>query len=202
MYQGKLVEEADVKTLFSAPRERAAGTCAGCSAHRRGTSEGSPGAPPAGQRAGPMPLLWSRRRACASSTPGACVRRTSWPSTVSTWRFALARCWGSWVSQAPEDLIGRAIAGLTRVSGGSLSVLGVEMNGVRERTFKPVRKRIGFVFQDPATGFQPLAHDRPVRGGAARGAWPLWRCRRGAARVNEAPGRRAVAHALWRPLPA
>jgi len=35
-------------------------------------------------------------------------------------------------------------------------VLGMEMNGVRERRFRPLRKRIGFVFQDPATSFNPL----------------------------------------------
>jgi peptide/nickel transport system ATP-binding protein len=35
-------------------------------------------------------------------------------------------------------------------------VNGVEMNGVRERAFRPVRSRIGFVFQDPATSFNPL----------------------------------------------
>jgi len=59
-------------------------------------------------------------------------------------------------SGSGKTTIGRAIAGLTPVSGGSLKVHGVEMLGVREKTFKPVRKRIGFVFQDPATSFNPL----------------------------------------------
>ena len=30
------------------------------------------------------------------------------------------------------------------------------MNGVQERRFKPVRSDIGFVFQDPASSFNPL----------------------------------------------
>jgi peptide/nickel transport system ATP-binding protein len=30
------------------------------------------------------------------------------------------------------------------------------MNGVRERSFRSVRERIGFVFQDPASSFNPL----------------------------------------------
>lgn len=51
---------------------------------------------------------------------------------------------------------GRAIAGLQKVSGGSLNVLGVEMNGVKERQFKPKRADIGFVFQDPGSSFNPL----------------------------------------------
>jgi peptide/nickel transport system ATP-binding protein len=59
-------------------------------------------------------------------------------------------------SGSGKTTIGRAIAGLTRVSGGSLEVLGREMNGVSERAFKPVRKDIGFVFQDPASSFNPL----------------------------------------------
>jgi peptide/nickel transport system ATP-binding protein len=59
-------------------------------------------------------------------------------------------------SGSGKTTIGRAIAGLTRVTGGSLQVLGHEMHGVREREFKPVRSDIGFVFQDPASSFNPL----------------------------------------------
>jgi peptide/nickel transport system ATP-binding protein len=59
-------------------------------------------------------------------------------------------------SGSGKTTIGRAIAGLTTVTGGSLNVLGVEMNGVRERQVRPLRHRIGFVFQDPATSFNPL----------------------------------------------
>jgi peptide/nickel transport system ATP-binding protein len=59
-------------------------------------------------------------------------------------------------SGSGKTTIGRAIAGLTRVTGGSLEVLGVEMNGVHERDFKPKRAEIGFVFQDPASSFNPL----------------------------------------------
>jgi peptide/nickel transport system ATP-binding protein len=59
-------------------------------------------------------------------------------------------------SGSGKTTIGRAIAGLTPVTGGSLNVLGVEMNGVHERTFRPHRKDLGFVFQDPGTSFNPL----------------------------------------------
>ncbi|MFR5004668.1 MAG: hypothetical protein ACLUB5_03485 [Bifidobacterium dentium] len=37
-----------------------------------------------------------------------------------------------------------------------LNVLGIEMNGVKERDFKPKRADIGFVFQDPGSSFNPL----------------------------------------------
>lgn len=59
-------------------------------------------------------------------------------------------------SGSGKTTIGRAIAGLTKVTGGSLKVLGQEMVGVREHDFRPLRHDIGFVFQDPATSFNPL----------------------------------------------
>lgn len=58
-------------------------------------------------------------------------------------------------SGSGKTTIGRAMAGLEAVTGGSLTVLGVEMRGFKERTFRPHRKDIGFVFQDPATSFDP-----------------------------------------------
>ncbi|GEP47480.1 ABC transporter ATP-binding protein [Microbacterium saccharophilum] len=59
-------------------------------------------------------------------------------------------------SGSGKTTIGRAIAGLAPVSGGSLRVLGAEMNGIKEREFRKLRKDLGFVFQDPATSFNPL----------------------------------------------
>ena len=58
-------------------------------------------------------------------------------------------------SGSGKTTIGRAIAGLTRASGGSLQVLGHEMVGFKERDFSKIRRRIGFVFQDPAASFNP-----------------------------------------------
>ncbi len=59
-------------------------------------------------------------------------------------------------SGSGKTTIGRAIAGLTKVTGGSLTALGHELNGVRESQFRPLREKIGFVFQDPASSFNPL----------------------------------------------
>ncbi|MFQ7638537.1 MAG: dipeptide ABC transporter ATP-binding protein [Bifidobacterium longum] len=59
-------------------------------------------------------------------------------------------------SGSGKSTTGRAIAGLQKVSGGSLNVLGIEMNGVKERDFKSKRADIGFVFQDPGSSFNPL----------------------------------------------
>jgi len=59
-------------------------------------------------------------------------------------------------SGSGKTTIGRAIGGLNKVTGGSLEVLGHEMLGFKERKFRPVRGEIGFVFQDPASSFNPL----------------------------------------------
>jgi peptide/nickel transport system ATP-binding protein len=59
-------------------------------------------------------------------------------------------------SGSGKTTIARAIAGLTPVSGGSLRVLGTELRGARARRLKSMRTRLGFVFQDPGTSFNPL----------------------------------------------
>jgi ATPase components of various ABC-type transport systems, contain duplicated ATPase len=58
-------------------------------------------------------------------------------------------------SGSGKTTIGRAMAGLTRVTGGSLKVLGAELaDGAKSLTGK--RQDLGFVFQDPAASFNPL----------------------------------------------
>lgn len=59
-------------------------------------------------------------------------------------------------SGSGKTTIGRAMAGLAPVTGGSLRVLGTEMNGMRERDFRSARRELGFVFQDPASSFNPM----------------------------------------------
>ena len=59
-------------------------------------------------------------------------------------------------SGSGKTTIGRAVVGLTKVVDGSMKVLGHEMRGVKNRELAPLRPEIGFVFQDPATSFNPL----------------------------------------------
>ena len=59
-------------------------------------------------------------------------------------------------SGSGKTTIGRAMVGLTQVVGGSMTVLGQEMNGVKPRQLAHNRADVGFVFQDPATSFNPL----------------------------------------------
>ncbi|MFI5843031.1 dipeptide ABC transporter ATP-binding protein [Catenuloplanes sp. NPDC051500] len=58
-------------------------------------------------------------------------------------------------SGSGKTTIGRAVAGLTPVTGGSLTVLGERIDGRRHRRSRTVSAQIGFVFQDPATSFNP-----------------------------------------------
>ncbi|MEU6372849.1 ABC transporter ATP-binding protein [Streptomyces sp. NPDC046909] len=57
-------------------------------------------------------------------------------------------------SGSGKTTIGRAIAGLTRASGGRLDVFGEPLD--RRRAARTRTGRIGYVFQDPATSFNPL----------------------------------------------
>ncbi len=59
-------------------------------------------------------------------------------------------------SGSGKTTIGRTMAGLTRAKSGSLEVFGQEMVGFTEKEFKHLRKKIGYVFQDPASSFNPL----------------------------------------------
>ncbi|WP_062311381.1 dipeptide ABC transporter ATP-binding protein [Demequina rhizosphaerae] len=157
MYQGELVEQAPVRELFESPQE----------AYTQQLLAAVPrigeGLARAEVRAARRPEDWDEQEPLVSATdlrivyPG----RFRQPDFVAVDGVSFAIKPGEVLGLVGESgsgktTIGRAMAGLTRVSGGSLSVLGVEMNGARERRIRPIRSRVGFVFQDPATSFNPL----------------------------------------------
>ncbi|WP_369044887.1 dipeptide ABC transporter ATP-binding protein [Sinomonas sp. P10A9] len=151
MYQGEVVEEAPVQTLFASPREDYTRRLLDAVPHlgRDSASEGASERLHQGEvlvRAEGLDITYPGRL----GTPAfRAVQGVSF--TVSAGEvFGLVGESGS-----GKTTIGRVIAGLNRATGGSLTVLGHEMVGFKERSFRPVRKDIGFVFQDPAASFNP-----------------------------------------------
>lgn len=59
-------------------------------------------------------------------------------------------------SGSGKSTIGRALIGLAPVTGGSLSVLGCDVAGASAAQLRRLRRRVGFVFQDPASSFNPF----------------------------------------------
>ncbi|MWB99015.1 ABC transporter ATP-binding protein [Agromyces seonyuensis] len=157
MYQGELVEQADVTTLFASPQADYTKKLLGSVPFvGHGTAR-------AIERADARPAGWAEQTPVVSAQdltiqyPG----RFGRPGFVAVRGVSFDIRPGEVLglvgeSGSGKSTIGRAIAGLTPVTGGSLSVLGTEMLGVKERDFRPLRKRIGFVFQDPASSFNPL----------------------------------------------
>lgn len=153
MYQGDVVEEATSRVLFAEPKQDYTKKLLAAVPHlgHNSASEGMT------ERAQQKAKVLVEARNLTIEYPG----RLGTPSfkavdgvsfTVSEGEvFGLVGESGS-----GKTTIGRAIAGLNRTTGGSLKVLGYEMLNLKERTFKPLRKDIGFVFQDPAASFNPL----------------------------------------------
>jgi peptide/nickel transport system ATP-binding protein len=157
MYQGKVVEEADAATLFTSPQDPytqrllAAVPYVGQGVVRA-AARASARTP---EWAGTAPVVVAEN--LRIQYPG----RLGRPGFVAVDGVSFSIRPGEVLGLVGESgsgktTIGRAIAGLTRVTDGSLTVLGHEMNGFKERRFKPLRSDIGFVFQDPASSFNPL----------------------------------------------
>ncbi|QDZ16764.1 ABC transporter ATP-binding protein [Humibacter ginsenosidimutans] len=157
MYNGKLVEEAEATTLFASPRQEYTKRLLGA-VPRIGE-----GTATARARAQARPDGWAESEPVVKASG----LRIQYPGRLGQKGFVAVDGVDFAIrpgevlglvgeSGSGKTTIGRAIAGLTKVTGGSLSVLGHEMNGIAERHFRPVRDRVGFVFQDPASSFNPL----------------------------------------------
>jgi peptide/nickel transport system ATP-binding protein len=155
MFNGKLVEEAPVTQLFATPQHGytqkllAAVPRLGTGAARAAERDSKR----TGERAAPVVVASH----LVIEYPGRFAQKGFRAVNDVSFTISPGEVLGLvGESGSGKTTIGRAIGGLTRITGGSLEVLGHEMLGVRERDFKPVRSDIGFVFQDPASSFNPL----------------------------------------------
>lgn len=152
MYQGDVVEEAPARTLFAEPRQDYTRRLLAAVPHL-GHNSASQGLT---SRAHQDEEVLVEANNVTIEYPG----RLGTPAFKAVDRVSFTLSRGEVFGLVGESgsgktTIGRAIAGLNRTTGGSLRVLGYEMLNLRERTFKPLRKDIGFVFQDPAASFNP-----------------------------------------------
>ncbi|MEO6943519.1 MAG: ABC transporter ATP-binding protein [Lacisediminihabitans sp.] len=155
MYEGKLVEEADADSLFENPQhEYTKRLLAAVPYLGAGTAKTKARAAER-ELAGGEPLVVAKD--LVIEYPGRLGRGAFRAVDGVSFHIGAREVLGLvGESGSGKTTIGRAIGGLTKISGGSLAVLGQEMLGVRERAFRPLRRDIGFVFQDPATSFNPL----------------------------------------------
>lgn len=157
MYQGDVVEEADAETLFASPQNAY-------------TKKLLASVPHIGQGQARAAIRTEERVARqASTTPVVLATKLTieYPGRLGRGGFKAVDGVSFQIAEGEvlglvgesgsgKTTIGRAIAGLNKVTGGSLRVLGNEMLGISERKFRHSRVDIGFVFQDPASSFNPL----------------------------------------------
>ena len=163
MYQGELVEQAPVAELFAHPREQYTKDLLGAVLRLgdRGIRTQERGTDPEGTVRSASGAVRGDVLVTAQGLEIQYPGRLGKPGfrAVRGVDFEIAA--GEVYSLVGESgsgksTIGRAIAGLTTATGGSLRVLGHEMVGLKERRFRSARRDIGFVFQDPASSFNPL----------------------------------------------
>ncbi|MFG6492799.1 dipeptide ABC transporter ATP-binding protein [Microbacterium sp. P03] len=156
MYQGDIVEQAPVRELFAHPAQAYTRELLAAVPHvGRGKSatqsltDAAPTSPPEG------------------SLVVASAVQIGYPGRLGSPGVVAVKGVDFWIgpgevlglvgeSGSGKTTIGRAMVGLTDVLDGSLKVLGVEMRGAKPRHLKKLRPDVGFVFQDPATSFNPL----------------------------------------------
>ena len=155
MYNGKIVEEADARTLFASPKDpytqRLLAAVPKLGSGIEHTRERAAARPTAES----TPVVEAKHLVIEYA--GRFGRNAFRAVDDVSFKIHAGEVLGLvGESGSGKTTIGRSLVALTRVTAGSLMVLGQEMRGVRESQFKHLRSDIGFVFQDPASSFNPL----------------------------------------------
>ncbi|MGR4011128.1 dipeptide ABC transporter ATP-binding protein [Leucobacter sp. 1207-22] len=173
MYRGDLVEVAPVDELFANPQEQYTRDLL-AAVPRLGSGKG-----PDGEVRANAPVS-AAAAAPASRDEGAAAATVTAPATATAVRLTgLEVTYRSGFGKNPvravqgvsleiargevvglvgesgsgKSTIGRAIGGLEPISGGTLEVFGEDLTKLRKSALRKLRRRVGFVFQDPAASF-------------------------------------------------
>ncbi len=153
MYQGEVVEEAEVHELFAHPREDYTRKLLAAVPHL-GATVVTDRVAAASVSSGDEPVLDVRD--LVVQFPGALGR----PGVRAVDGVSLEIARGATLGLVGESgsgktTIGRCVAALQKPTSGSIRVLGQDLAGLKERQLRPLRRRFGFVFQDPASSLNP-----------------------------------------------
>lgn len=149
MYQGQIVEQQDVHTLFSAPQhpytQRLLDAVPHLGAGTGGELEHADDS---------RPVLAMQN--LVVEFPG----RIGQPPVRAVDDVSLAIHPGEVLGLVGESgsgktTVGRTAVGLQPATSGSVQVNGTEIAGLSDAQLRPHRRRLGFVFQDPATSLNP-----------------------------------------------
>lgn len=157
MYQGDLVEQASVDTLFASPTQdytkrllAAVPRLGQPQLHERPTREPS--------QQGPAEHVMAVSASGLNVVYSGGFRQPAFHA-VRDVSFDIAR--GEVLglvgeSGSGKSTIGKTIGGLAPVSSGSLRIFGQDIARLRGSALRAARRRIGYVFQDPASSFNPF----------------------------------------------
>ena len=151
MYQGEVVEEAEVHELFAHPREDYTRKLLAAVPHLGSAIVRERAVVVASED---EPVLDVRD--LVVQFPGALGR----PGVRAVDGVSLEIARGATLGLVGESgsgktTIGRCVAALQKPTSGSIRVLGQDLAGLKERQLRPLRRRFGFVFQDPASSLNP-----------------------------------------------
>ncbi len=149
MKDGKVVETAPVEQLFAKPAHDYTKALLAAVPHLGATSDDAEAMPPDREMVLEVTDL-------TVEFPGRGGRQRF--KAVDNVSLAIAR--GETLglvgeSGSGKSTIGRCIAVLQRPTSGTIRIHGQDVSALKERQLRPIRRRFGFVFQDPATSLNP-----------------------------------------------
>ncbi|MFI6869735.1 ABC transporter ATP-binding protein [Nocardia sp. NPDC050406] len=184
MREGRVVEQATVDDLFANPQHEYTRALLAAVPHLGGSRVALPSAPPCGPFGAVDESEESKKPSATTVSTPAPVPPAPTPATSAgpvlavtdlivefpgsfgrpafraVDRVTLSIDSGETLglvgeSGSGKSTIGRCVAALQKPSSGSVRMLGQELAGLSEKRLRPMRRRLGFVFQDPATSLNP-----------------------------------------------